>query len=120
MIRIGARLPFEHQTSCFVDQKVQDGQIDIELLLLFILHSPGQDMQALARLAVAGMQARQGGLEFLLQVSHGRVVKGCSGQHEDERWRGAAVKIRTGRTVEKIWLRRRRNVKKERSGPRHR
>jgi hydroxymethylglutaryl-CoA reductase len=90
MIRIGTRLPFEYQTRCLVDQKVQDGQIDIELLGVFILHPPGQDMQALARLAVTGVQAGQGGLEFLLQVSHGRVVKGSSGQHEDEKRRSAA------------------------------
>jgi hypothetical protein len=82
---ISARPPFKNDACSLVDQKVQDGQVDVELLLFLVVHPPSQDMQTLSWLAVAVMEAVERVSQFLLQVSHGRIVDGSCGQHGE--WR---------------------------------
>jgi hypothetical protein len=78
---IGTRLPFEDYASRFVHQEVQDGQVNVELLLLFILHPPSQYMQTFSWLSIAVMETLESVSQFLLKISHGRIVEGRSGQH---------------------------------------
>jgi len=83
MKRINTRPPFEDDAGGFVDEEVEDGQVDIKLLLVFVVHSPGENMQAVDGVSIAVVETVEGVSQFLLQVSHGRVVEGSRGQHGD-------------------------------------
>ncbi|KAH4065130.1 hypothetical protein HBH95_102270 [Parastagonospora nodorum] len=84
MKRVSTGPPFKDDTGGFVDEKVQDGQVDIKLLFIFVVHSPGKNMQTLDGVSIAVVETVEGVSQFLLQVSHGRVVEGSCGQHGDE------------------------------------
>jgi len=43
---IGTGPPFEDKVNCLVGQKVQDGQVNIKLILFVRLHLPGKREQA--------------------------------------------------------------------------
>lgn len=61
LILVGSGVPLEHRSSRPVQQEIEYGEVDIELVLIFVLHAPSQIEEAYTRLAIALVTTRYGG-----------------------------------------------------------
>lgn len=52
MVWVTAGLPLKDQAGRLEDEKIEDGQIDVELVLVLVLHAPGQVEMALPGVVV--------------------------------------------------------------------
>jgi hypothetical protein len=52
MIRVTACSPFEYQANGLVNEKVQDSQVDIELVFFFVFHPTGKIQVPFPRVSV--------------------------------------------------------------------
>lgn len=59
-MRVGARPPFKDKICGFEGEKVQDGQIDVELVLFLCLHLPSEGEEACKWLALCVSTALDG------------------------------------------------------------
>ena len=76
-----ARSPLEDKIGCLEGQKVQDGQINIELIFFLGLHLSSEGVEACERLTLPSSTARDGASELALQVPHACVLTVLHSQH---------------------------------------
>lgn len=69
LVGVGARAPFEEGLGCLVGEEVLDGQVDVELVFLFVVHLAGEGVESGEGLSIAASVCCHGLGQLLLQVS---------------------------------------------------